>query len=278
MSEKPKTATAKPRKKAEEVPEKEPKKTKAPAKKVSGEPAPKKAEVEKSKAEKPKTTKKTAPATEAEKTEKPKTPRKTAPREGKAAKKPEVAPEEPAAKAKKTPPKKTKEVTPTKPSKKAEPVEPTREVLVNPRLMRIARAMKKRQPPFKHEQAHRWIRVADAWRKIRGNDNNTKRHRTGHIAMVSPGYRKPVETRNIHPSGYLEIMVYRPADIEGLDPKVHAIRIGGTVGARKRQEILKRAEAVLFRVLNPGAPESAVEEGELFSELEGLEDLEADEK
>ena len=44
------------------------------------------------------------------------------------------------------------------------------------------------------------------------------------------------------------------------------------------REILKRADAIPLRVLNPGAPESAVEEGELFSELEGLEDVEADEK
>lgn len=274
MSEKPKTTTAKPRKKAEEVPEKEPKK-KAAAKKVSGESVAKKTTAEKKpQAEKPKTTKKAVPATEAAKTEKPKTPKKAVPKEAKAAKEPEAVAEVPKKKA----PKKAKEVTSAKPSKKAEPVERKREPIVNPRLMRISRAMKRRQPPFKHEQAHRWIRVADAWRKIRGNDNNTRRRRTGHIAMASPGYRKPIETRNIHPSGYLEVMVYRPADMEGLDPKVHAIRIGGTVGARKRQEILKRADAIPLRVLNPGAPESAVEEGELFSELEGLEDVEADEK
>jgi hypothetical protein len=36
---------------------------------------------------------------------------------------------------------------------------------------------------------------------------------------------------------------------------------------RKRQEILKKADAMLLRVLNPGTPE-AVGEEELFSELD----------
>ncbi|MGC9051842.1 eL32 family ribosomal protein, partial [Pyrobaculum sp.] len=37
-----------------------------------------------------------------------------------------------------------------------------------------------------------------------------------------------------------------------LDPKIHAVRIGGTVGLRKRIEIVKKARELGFYVLNPG--------------------------
>ena len=52
-----------------------------------------------------------------------------------------------------------------------------------------------------------------------------------------------------------------------LDPEVHAIRIAGTVGARKRQEILAAADAKLLRVLNPGRGEE-IDEEDLFTDLD----------
>ncbi len=204
--------------------------------------------------------------------------------------KPKKAPtkkEKPEKKAEKAAPKKAKE-KPTvkkvkakakeeKPKKKvAKKVEtPTRGTLVEPRLLRIANAMRKRQPRFRHEQAHRWVRVSDSWRKLRGIDNATREKRKGRIAMVSPGYRKPKAARGIHPSGYVEVLVHKPSDLEGLDPDLYAIRIGATIGLRKRTEILTVAETMLLKVLNPGAPD-VVEEEELFADLEGIDDLEVD--
>ncbi len=168
-------------------------------------------------------------------------------------------------KAKKTPAKKVK--------KKAKPKKDihARDKLIDQRLLRIAKEKRRKQPRFRHEQAHRWTRVSDSWRKLRGIDNATREKRKGRIAMVSTGYRKPKAVRGMHPSRFIEVLVYRPADFEELNPEVHAIRIGATVGMRKRQAILQKAEAMSLRVLNPGAPESISEE-DLFSEL----DMEAD--
>ncbi len=162
-----------------------------------------------------------------------------------------------------------------KPKKEAEPEFAKREVPYDERLFRIAEAKKKRKPKFRHEQAHRWTRVSDSWRKVRGIDSATRAKYKGRIAMVESGYRSPKAVRGLHPSGYIEAMVFRPADLEGLDPDVHAVRISGTVGMKKRQTILDQAERKLFKVLNPGAPESVVEE-DLFEELEGLDDMEVD--
>ncbi|RDE17650.1 MAG: 50S ribosomal protein L32e [Candidatus Thorarchaeota archaeon] len=157
--------------------------------------------------------------------------------------------------------------------KEAEPEVPARRSLVHQRIFRIAMEKKRRLPEFRRENAHRWMKLNNSWRNVRGNDSFTRQKRKGRIAMVAAGYRTPRLARNIHPSMYIEVPVCRATELEGLDPQMHAIRIGGTVGLRKRQEILKKADAMLLRVLNPGTPE-AVGEEELFSEL----DTEAEKK
>ncbi|UCE11304.1 MAG: 50S ribosomal protein L32e [Candidatus Thorarchaeota archaeon] len=190
----------------------------------------------------------------------------------KAEAKPKTKPKEPA--KKKAPPKKKEKVEPKKAvKKKDEPL--TRDTHVDTRLWSVAQAKRRKQPKFRHEQAHRWIRVSNSWRKVRGIDSATREKKKGRPAMVSTGYRKPRAVRGIHPSRYVEILVHRPEDLEGLDPELHAIRIGGKVGLRKRQAIMQVADSMFLRVLNPGVPET-IEEEELFADLEGIEDLEAD--
>ncbi|MEM4734974.1 MAG: 50S ribosomal protein L32e [Candidatus Thorarchaeota archaeon] len=161
----------------------------------------------------------------------------------------------------------------TEPPKVVKPEILTREEIRKSRLMRIAEEMKKRQPDFRRDQAHRWKRLSDSWRKVRGNDNDARRRCRGHIALVAVGYRKPAAIRGIHPSGYREILVHHASEIEGLDPKIHAIRIAGTMGSRKRTQLVRAAETAGLRVLNLNVPKSTTE-GELFSELEGMEELE----
>jgi len=158
------------------------------------------------------------------------------------------------------------------PKKKKPKVEvPLRVQNTDQRILRIAREKKKRMPKFHHEQAHRWTRVSDSWRRVKGIDSATREKQKGRIAMVSSGYRTPKAVRDLHPSLFVEVRVHRPSELEELDPEVHAIRIASTVGFRKRQEILAVADAKLLRVLNPGRGEE-VEEEDLFTDL----DLEVD--
>jgi large subunit ribosomal protein L32e len=225
-----------------------------------------KAKVEKSKT-KPKEEKPKAKPKKKAKAEEPKT--KTAKK--KAPKKEEKPPK---AKAKKR--KKKTEAKEKKPAKTKKKEEVAFEgPSIDQRLFRIAQAKKKRKPKFRHEQAHRWKRVSDRWRKVRGIDSATREKRKGRIAMVGAGYRSPKAVRGLHPSGYVEALVHKTADLDDLDPDVHAVRIAGTVGMRKRQAILDKAESQLFRILNPGVTEDVLEE-DLFEELEGLDDLEVD--
>jgi large subunit ribosomal protein L32e len=54
----------------------------------------------------------------------------------------------------------------------------------------------------------------------------------------------------MHPSGFFEVLVTSLKDLEGLDPKTQAVRIGATVGTRKRTIIQDQALTAGLRVLN----------------------------
>ncbi|RLF05048.1 MAG: 50S ribosomal protein L32e, partial [Thermoprotei archaeon] len=96
-------------------------------------------------------------------------------------------------------------------------------------------------------------RLDDSWRSPRsGLDNKIRLERKGFPARVKVGYRGPRAVRGLHPSGKVEVLVHNPAELEGLDPGVHVVRIASTVGARKRGEILRRAEELGLKVVNAG--------------------------
>ena len=95
------------------------------------------------------------------------------------------------------------------------------------------------------------MRIHPEWRKPKGVDNKVRRQDKGWPALVRVGYRGPVESRGLHPSGHFEVLVHRPADLDGLVPGRDVARIGGTVGAKKREQILSRATELGIRVLNP---------------------------
>lgn len=195
----------------------------------------------------------------------------TAPPKKKAAEKKPAKKVEAKPKKKKAEPKKKPKKAAPKKKKKTKVKVPLRVQNTDQRLLKIARQKKKYKPKFRHEQAHRWIRVSDSWRKVRGIDNATREKRKGRIAMVSSGYRTPKAVRDLHPSMYVEVRVHRASELEELDPEVHAVRIASTVGFRKRQEIMTAADAKLLRVLNPGRSEE-IEEEDLFTDLDLEED------
>ncbi len=117
-------------------------------------------------------------------------------------------------------------------------------------------ALKKRKaqnnPSFKRQDHHKKKRVsADSWRKLRGQNSKRRKNIKGKGAEVGIGYGKPAEARGLHPSGFEEVLVHRPEDLDDVDPDTQAVRIGGSVGGRKRERIEERALEDEVRVLNP---------------------------
>ena len=59
-------------------------------------------------------------------------------------------------------------------------------------------------------------------------------------------------------------MVWNTSDLENITPETQVARIGGTVGGRKKESIIAKAEELNIRILNPGL----VEPEDDFEELE----------
>jgi large subunit ribosomal protein L32e len=85
------------------------------------------------------------------------------------------------------------------------------------------------------------------WRKPRSIDLDRGLQ---HGYRPKIGYRNQKEIRNIHPSGYKEIRIENVNDLEKVNVKENAIRIGATVGKRKRNDIIKKANEKGIWILN----------------------------
>lgn len=108
-----------------------------------------------------------------------------------------------------------------------------------------------RRPAFKRQEWFRYKKLEDSgWRRPKGIHSKMKRNLKRRPAVVDIGFRGPVSVRNLHPSGFEEILVFNVDDLEGIDAKKQAVRVGGTVGTKKRIAIQERAETLGIRVLN----------------------------
>jgi len=119
------------------------------------------------------------------------------------------------------------------------------------RALRIRRMTKSKKPEFVRYESWRYVRLGKPWRKQIGLDNKARLKMKGWEVSPRVGFRGPCEARNLHPSGYREIMVYNLKNLDKVDPKEYAIRISHQVGTRKRMLILGKAEELGLKVLNP---------------------------
>ncbi len=103
---------------------------------------------------------------------------------------------------------------------------------------------------FKRGETSRYKKLDKSWRKPRGMHSKTRRRLKGRMASPSVGYGTKKGLRGLHPSGYRDVLVYNPRDLDEVDNKTHAIRLAAGVGKRKRGEILKKAKKLKLVVLN----------------------------
>jgi large subunit ribosomal protein L32e len=126
------------------------------------------------------------------------------------------------------------------------------------RLIRVRTRHNK--PSFKRQGLWQKAKLEDVWRRPRGLHSKQRRQIKAKGALPRPGYGSPAAVRGMHPSGYEEVRVFTPAELAGLNPETQAVRIGGSVGNRKRGEIQKRAMELGLKVLNAKDLTRAVEE------------------
>lgn len=123
---------------------------------------------------------------------------------------------------------------------------------INDDLLRARKKVSATRPKFVRQESWRYIRLAENWRKPKGIDNKMRIQVSGVPPLVKVGYRGPKKARGLHPSGYNDRLIHNIRDLEKLDPKVDAARIGHTVGRRKRIDIVSKATTLGIKVLNRG--------------------------
>ena len=125
-------------------------------------------------------------------------------------------------------------------------------MVINEELLAARKRVASRRPKFVRQESWRYDRLAESWRKPKGKDNKMRKEKAGLPAIVKIGYRGPRRGRGLHPSGYRDNLVMNTRDLLSLDPKSDAVRIGRSVGGRKRLVILSKASEMGIKVLNPG--------------------------
>ena len=110
--------------------------------------------------------------------------------------------------------------------------------------------MRETRKKYRRQQLARFKRLRDTWRRPRGESSDQKRKKQEDGAHPSKSHRAPKTLRFKHPSGLLEQIVYTTSDLEGIDKEKYAVRIAGTVGKRKRTELVQKAEKLGLRILN----------------------------
>ena len=110
--------------------------------------------------------------------------------------------------------------------------------------------MSNKRPKFKRQNWFRYKRLGDKWRRPRGIHSKMRRHFKYRIAVVQPGFSGPASVRGLHPSGFEEVRINTPKEVDNVDPKTQAIRIARTVGDKKREIIVNKADELGIRVFN----------------------------
>ncbi len=119
------------------------------------------------------------------------------------------------------------------------------------KIPKWVRELRLKRPAFIRQESWRYIRLKPSWRRPRGKDSKMRLQLRGWPSLVKIGYRTPRQYRGLHPSGYEEVLVRRPEDLQGLNPEAHAVRIASSVGMRKRLLIMEEAKRLGLKILNP---------------------------
>jgi len=108
-----------------------------------------------------------------------------------------------------------------------------------------------RPKKFLRQEYHRYVRLKTGWRRPKGLHSKARKKLIYRRKKVSVGYGSPKLARDLHPSGFEEVPIFNVKDLDKIDdPERQAARIGHSVGQRKRENIVNRADELGIRVLN----------------------------
>lgn len=122
---------------------------------------------------------------------------------------------------------------------------------INQEKLKLRDKVRKNRPTFVRPESWRYKRLDTGWRKPKGIDSHQRKQKSrGRPGIVKVGYGGPRDTRGLHPSGYTDNLVFNVKDLGKLNPKTDGVRIGHSVGTKKRLEIIVKAIENKFKIFN----------------------------
>lgn len=118
------------------------------------------------------------------------------------------------------------------------------------RLLEIKKEKKAKQPKFIRHAAHRKPGLEEKWRKPKGLHNKLGDNKRGHGRQVNDGFRSPAAVRDLSKNGKKIFLINNKKDLQIAEPEIHDIIISGTLGNKKRLEIVEEAKKEGFTILN----------------------------
>ena len=117
--------------------------------------------------------------------------------------------------------------------------------------LKLRLKIKRKKPVFIRKRGKIFVRLGLKWRSPKGGHSKLRRHKKEAGNLPRAGYGSPKAVKGLHPSGFEELLVFNLKDLEKINPEKQACRISATVGKKKRLEIMKKAEELKIKVLNP---------------------------
>jgi large subunit ribosomal protein L32e len=117
------------------------------------------------------------------------------------------------------------------------------------KLLETRKEVKDRKPEFKQQNFGRKKRISDRWRRPRGIQSKMRHKFKGYPIMISKGWRSPADVRGMDNKGNETVLIHNIKELEAVQ-KHQAIVIVGTVGNKKRLEIIEKAEQLKIPVVN----------------------------
>lgn len=117
--------------------------------------------------------------------------------------------------------------------------------------LKLRLKIKRKKPDFTRKRAGIYPRLGFKWRAPKGGHSKMRVRKKEAGNLPKSGYGSPRAVEGLHPSGFEEFLVHSPKDVEKINPEKQACRISATVGKKKKLEIMKKAEELKIKVLNP---------------------------
>ncbi len=118
------------------------------------------------------------------------------------------------------------------------------------KALKLRAQAKSKKPAFVRPESWRYDKFSESWRRPKGLDNKIRRKIKGWPPGPSTGYKGPKMSRGLHPSGYEDVLVHNIAELGKVNPTTQAVRIGHTVGKKKRVEIIAEARKLNLKIVN----------------------------